>query len=129
MVDNSQELPNETKHEPWLLIRGSCADVPPLNPRVSPKKLEAGLRTISAGIPSTLLLRIEAIRFPSFGLLLQTLNFLCFRVRGFGSLPRGSYPTPVLGYLVLWLGSVLLKSRRPKKGVGYEPLGRIQAPP
>ena len=29
-----------------------------------------------------------------------------------------------LGYLVLWLGSVILKSRRPKKGVGYEPLGR-----
>ena len=37
--------------------------------------------------------------------------------------PRGSYPTPFLGYLVLWLGSVILKSRRPKKGVGYEPLG------
>ena len=40
------------------------------------------------------------------------------------ALPRGSYPTPVLGYLVLWLGSVILKSRRPKKGVRYEPLGR-----
>ena len=40
------------------------------------------------------------------------------------SLPRGSYPTPFLGYLVLWLGSVILKSRRPKKGVGYEPIGR-----
>ena len=39
------------------------------------------------------------------------------------ALPRGSYPTPFLGYLVLWLGSVILKSRRPKKGVGYEPLG------
>ena len=32
-------------------------------------------------------------------------------------------PYPFLGYLVLWLGSVILKSRRPKKGVGYEPLG------
>ena len=29
-----------------------------------------------------------------------------------------------LGYLVLWLGSIILKSRRPKKGVGYEPPGR-----
>ena len=37
--------------------------------------------------------------------------------------PRGSYPTPFLGYLVFWLGSVIRKSRRPKKGVGYEPLG------
>ena len=42
-------------------------------------------------------------------------------------LPRGSYPTPFLGYLVLWLGSVILKSRRPKKGVGYEPLGRLES--
>ena len=41
------------------------------------------------------------------------------------TLPRGSYPTPFLGYLVLWLGSVILKSRRPKKGVGYEPLGTV----
>ena len=38
---------------------------------VSPKKLETGLRTNSAGIPYTLLLRIEAIGFPTFGLLLQ----------------------------------------------------------
>ena len=37
---------------------------------VSPKKLETGLRTNSAGIPYTLLLRIEAIGFPSCGLLL-----------------------------------------------------------
>ena len=28
-----------------------------------------------------------------------------------------------LGYLVLWLGSVILKSRRPKNGVEYEPIG------
>ena len=41
------------------------------------------------------------------------------------NLPRGSYPTPLLGYLFLWFGSVILKSRRPKKGVGYEPLGTI----
>ena len=37
---------------------------------INPKKLETGIRTISAGIPYTLLLRIEAIRFPTFGLLL-----------------------------------------------------------
>ena len=37
---------------------------------VNPKKLETGLRTNSAGIPYTLLLRIEAIGFPTFGLLL-----------------------------------------------------------
>ena len=37
---------------------------------VNPKKLETGSRTISAGIPYTLFLRIEAIGFPRFGLLL-----------------------------------------------------------
>ena len=45
------------------------------------------------------------------------------RFRSNFTVPRGSYPTPFLGYLVLWLGSVILKSRRPKKGVGYEPPG------
>ena len=43
--------------------------------------------------------------------------------------PRGSYPTPFVGHLVLWLGSVILKNRRPKKGVGYEPLGRVEGLP
>ena len=38
---------------------------------VNPKKLETGLRTIRAGILYTLLLRIEAIGFPTFGLLLH----------------------------------------------------------
>ena len=42
----------------------------PKNPIVNPKKLETGLRTIHAGIPYTLLLRIEAIGFPTFRLLL-----------------------------------------------------------
>ena len=37
---------------------------------VNPRKLETGLGRISAGIPSTLLLRIEAIGFPTFGRLL-----------------------------------------------------------
>ena len=37
---------------------------------VNPKKLETGLRPNSAGIPYALLLRIEAIGFPTFGLLL-----------------------------------------------------------
>ena len=36
---------------------------------VNHKKLEAGLKTKSAGIPSTLLLRIEAIGFLTLGLL------------------------------------------------------------
>ena len=41
------------------------------NPIVTPpKKLETGLRSNSAGIPYTLVLRIEAIGFPTFGLLL-----------------------------------------------------------
>ena len=35
-----------------------------------PKKLEAGLRTDSAGSPYTLLLRLEAIGLPTFRLLL-----------------------------------------------------------
>ena len=37
---------------------------------VSPIKLETGLRPNSAGTPYTLLLRIEAIGFPTFRLLL-----------------------------------------------------------
>ena len=37
---------------------------------VNPIKLETGLRPNSAGIPYTLLFRIEAIGFPTFGLLL-----------------------------------------------------------
>ena len=46
---------------------------------------------------------------------------------GFRVIPRGSYPTPFLGYLVLWLGSAILKSWRPKIEVRYEPLGnRVQ---
>ena len=40
--------------------------------RVDPQKLETRLRTNSARIPFTLLLRIEAIGFPTFGLLLYT---------------------------------------------------------
>ena len=35
---------------------------------VNSKKLETGLRTVSTGIPYTLLLRIEAIGFPTVGL-------------------------------------------------------------
>ena len=38
---------------------------------VNPKKLETGFRPNSAGIPYTLLLGIEAIGFPTLGLLLQ----------------------------------------------------------
>ena len=38
--------------------------------RVNPIKLDTGLRPNSAGITYTLLLRIEAMGFPTFGLLL-----------------------------------------------------------
>ena len=41
---------------------------------VNPIKLEIGLRPNSAGIPYTLLLRIEAMGFPTFGLLLHTMS-------------------------------------------------------
>ena len=37
---------------------------------IDPIKLETGLRPNSAGIPYVLLLRVEAIAFPTFGLLL-----------------------------------------------------------
>ena len=40
---------------------------------VNPIKLETGLRSNSAGIPYALLLRIEAIGFPTFRLLLYKL--------------------------------------------------------
>ena len=43
---------------------------PPLRYTVNPIKLETGLRPNSAGSPNTLFLRIEAIGFPTFGLLL-----------------------------------------------------------
>ena len=43
---------------------------------VNPIKLETGLRPYSAGILYTLLSRIEAIGFPTFGLLLQNLKAL-----------------------------------------------------
>ena len=42
----------------------------PLPITVNPIKLETGLRPNSAGIPYTLLLGIEAIGFPTLGLLL-----------------------------------------------------------
>ena len=38
-------------------------------PIVDPKKLETGSRTVSAGIPYSYLIRIEAVGFPTFGLL------------------------------------------------------------
>ena len=43
---------------------------------VNPIKLETGLRPNSAGIPYTLLLRIEAMGFPTFWLLLYDRPFL-----------------------------------------------------
>ena len=54
---NPKTDPSQPSHMGRLLI-------------VNPRKLETRLRTNRAGIPYTLLLRIEAIRFPTFGLLL-----------------------------------------------------------
>ena len=38
-------------------------------------------------------------------------------------LPRGSYPTPFLGRLLFKITDPNHKTRYPKNGVGYEPLG------
>ena len=54
---------------------------------VNPKKLETGLRPNSAGIPYTLLLRIGAMGFPTFGRLLYGLRF---RAWGLGFQGLGS---------------------------------------
>ena len=59
--------------------------------KVNPKKLETGLRPNSAGIPHTLLSRIEAIGFPTFGLLLWVSGF---RVEGLDEARGGPNPTP-----------------------------------
>ena len=45
---------------------------------MSPIKLETGLRPNSAGIPYTLLLRIEALGFPTFGLLLYQVHYKAY---------------------------------------------------
>ena len=59
-----------TTHEPasMLTIKAST---------LNPIKLETGLRPNSAGIPYTLLLRTEAVGFPTFGLLLYIILKLC----------------------------------------------------
>ena len=45
---------------------------------MNPKVLDTGLRTIGAGVPYTLRLRIEAIGLPTFGLLLKgSLKGIC----------------------------------------------------
>ena len=49
---------------------------PPPPPELNSIKLETGLRPNSAGRPYTLLLRIEAMRFPTLGLLLYSDNRL-----------------------------------------------------
>ena len=60
------ETLNPKPYEPnWGLYRKPYTTVNSI-------KLETGLRPNSAGIPHTLLLRIEAKGFPTFGLLLYT---------------------------------------------------------
>ena len=49
-------------------------EIPNKLPTVNPIKLETGLRPNSAGIPYTLLLRIDAMGFPTFGLLLYLIS-------------------------------------------------------
>ena len=44
----------------------------------------------------------------------------------FYTIPRGSYPTPFLGRLLFKITDPNPKTRYPKKGVGYEPLGKTQ---
>ena len=39
--------------------------------------------------------------------------------------PRGSYPTPLFGRLLFKITDPDHKTRYPKKGVGYEPLGGL----
>ena len=41
-------------------------------------------------------------------------------------MPRGSYPTPFLGRLLFKITDPNHKTRYPKKGVGYEPLGGFE---
>ena len=53
-----------------LRIRPGTPNLETVKFTVNPIKLETGLRPNSAGIPYTLLLRIEAMGFPSFWLLL-----------------------------------------------------------
>ena len=43
--------------------------------------------------------------------------------------PRGSYPTPFFGRLLFKITDPNHKTRYPKKGIGYEPLGRVCGPP
>ena len=40
-----------------------------------------------------------------------------------GAVPRGSYPTPFLKRLLFKITDPKHKTRYPKKGLGYEPLG------
>ena len=40
--------------------------------------------------------------------------------------PRGSYPTPFLRYLIFHRTDPNHKTRYPQEGVGYDPLGRVQ---
>ena len=65
----------ESMSHPYLSskIMGTLRVQVPNKHIINPEKLETGLRTNSAGIPYTLPLRIEAIGFPTFGLLLYTL--------------------------------------------------------
>ena len=53
--------------------------------QVNPIKLETGLRPNSAGTPYTLLLRIEAIGFPTFELLLYKVTRYMVAIKASGA--------------------------------------------
>ena len=80
-VDLGLALRCECSIEGWPKAEGQKQRI---GYRKPPKKSETGMRSNSAGIPYTLRLRIEAIEFPTFGLLLFfVVGFQDFRDIGF----------------------------------------------
>ena len=64
VLDPAAQIPDE-----WKDNNPKPSSLNPTPYMVNPRKLETGLRPTSAGIPYTLLLRTEAVGFPTFGLL------------------------------------------------------------
>ena len=62
--------PKTLLFQKYMPLTNNSQSPGPKTPIINPIKLETGLRPNSAGIPYTLLLRIEAMGFPTFGLLL-----------------------------------------------------------
>ena len=62
---------------------------------------------------------VWSLDFRGLGLLVPVLFHFILTI------PRRSYPTPLLGRLLFKITDPNHKTRYPKKGVGYEPLGRV----